>query len=460
MFKIRPLFAPALNSDANIIDLLGGRGRGGSHFMVQHAIISIMNEKFYHAYFMRAIHKDIRGSLWKGFMFRFNELVEEKAINPNDWELSENTMSVKFLPNGNTINSKGFKTSSGGQTANLKSLEGATNIYIEEAEETTYDQHKKLMDSLRKGKMQMMRSWNVPSQNHYLVKNWYNLEPVNLIDGNGIALEGWSKLVSKNVPGHLMIFGTYLDNKKNIPESKQAEWEQYKFDDPEHYFSDICGYTSGGAQGVIFKFNKHWFLYKDLPDIDFHIVYGSDFGGGKSDPKRKISDSLEGFDEADGSSTSVLVKLYINKASMSVYVKLLVYKAYISPNDFNTLCKKYTVSPDPRDPRYSVKQMILADSARPDLIRGMINDGLNVVGAKTKDGGSNKIKTGIDILKKYKIYFHEDDEPAIIDAKNYKWEVTTGGAYAGMKTGNPLKLYENVWDAIRYGVVNFDLYNF
>jgi len=38
---------------------------------------------------------------------------------------------------------------------------------------------------------------------------------------------------------------------------------------------------------------------------------------------------------------------------------------------------------------------------------------------------------------------------------NYKWEVNSSGEL----TGNAVKKFENVIDAIRYPLVNFDLYN-
>ncbi len=454
MLEVNDLFKPVFITDARILDVLGGRGRGGSHFMVQHALISLCDSAYFDAYFMRAVHKTIKTSLWKGFRLRFNEAVESGDISESDFLISDREMTIKNLVNGNEIRSKGFRTSSSGQTASLKSLEGATTVYIEEAEEITEDQFKTLQESLRtdKGKLQIFRSWNIPPKNHFLVKNYYNAVPVDLVDGHGHKYEGYFKLEPKGVNGHLMIFGTYHDNVKNIPGHKIDEWEDYKYSDPERYFTIILGYASGGAKGVIFKYNFNWLKYSKLPDIDFYETYCLDFGGGGTNEKRKVYPEIYKFDEPDGSSTTVFIRLLINKSSMSVYVKLLLYKAYVTPLNLTKVCKKFTVKPDGK---YIQKKNILADNARADKIRDLINDGLSCVGAKTKEGGSNKIKDGIDIVKKYTIYFHEKDIPCHIDGNNYKWDVDINGD----PTGNPVKKYENVWDTIRYGLVNYDLYN-
>jgi phage terminase large subunit len=455
MIEVNDLFKPAFSEDARVIDVLGGRGRGGSHFMAQHALIMLCTAPYYRAYFMRAIFKDVKTSLWKGFKDRFNEAVEQEMIDESDFVISDREMTIINRRNGNEIRPKGFRTSSGGQTANLKSLEGATTIYVEEAEEITEAQFTKLEDSLRtiKGKLQIFRAWNIPPKNHFLVKNYYNPVSVDLIDGEGLVHEGYFKLEPKGIPGHLMIFGTYHDNKRNIPKHKIDRWESYKFTNPEHYFTDILGYASGGAKGIIMKYNQNWFKWSELPEIDFYETYGLDFGGGGVSEGRKVYSEIYKFDEPDGSSTTVLVRLFINKASMRVYVKLLIYKAYISPSDLSGACKDHTITEDKEG--YKKKKNVLADNARADKIRDLLNDGINCIGAKSKEGGSNKVVTGIDILKKYKIFFHVDDIPCHVDGNNYKWEVNKDGEL----TGNPVKKFENVWDAVRYGVVNYDLYN-
>ena len=452
--EVLKIYKPIFNTDARIIDLLGGRGRGGSHFMAQHALIQLYSAKYFHAYFMRGVHKDVKTSLWKGFRARFDEWVSDGVITESMFIISDREMTIKCLHNGNEIRSKGFRTSSGGQTANLKSLEGATTIYIEEAEEITESQFMKLEDSLRttKGQLQIFRAWNIPPKNHFLVKNYYEPEPVTLTDGNGIEHEGYFKLQPKGIPGHLMIFGTYKDNIRNIPDHKIQRWESYYHSNPEWFFTDICGYASGGAKGVIFKQDTNWSLYYELPDYDFYETYGLDFGGGGVNEKRAIYPDPLQFDEPDGSSTTVLVRLLINKASMSCYVKLLIYKAYLSPDNLTKYCKEFSIT---QDGKFLKKKNILADNARGDLIRNLINDGLNIIGAKSREGGNNRIKDGIDTMKKYKIFLHVDDLPAIIDMNNYKWEVNSSGEL----TGNAVKKFENVIDAIRYPLVNFDLYN-
>ena len=274
---------------------------------------------------------------------------------------------------------------------------------------------------------------------------------------HGNEHEGYFKLIAKQIERHKMVFGTYLDNVRNIPDFKIKIWENYRFSNPSHYFTDILGYSSGGAKGVVFKHEVNWFKYSALPDVDFYETFGLDFGGGGISEKRIIYPETYINDENDGTSTTVLVKLYINKNSMSCYVKLKLFKAFIDSNDLVKICKKETFETDDNNDQHIIKKRnILADNARPDKIRELLNAGLNCIGAKSKEGGSSRITTGIDIMKKYKIYIHEDDQEALIDFNNYRWEISKT---SGELTGNPEKKFENVVDAIRYALVNFDLYN-
>lgn len=436
--EILELYQPVFTAkDVRIVDVLGGRGRGGSYFLAQHALISLLSDTYFRGFLMRAIHKDVRTSLWRGFRDQFNALAEAGKIDENLFAISDREMKVTNRVNGNTLQSKGFRTSAGGQTANLKSLEGATTIYIEEAEETTYYQHKQLSDSLRttKGKLQIFRAWNIPTKDHYLVQKWYKIEPVALVDSMGKEYEGYFKLKPRGKKGHLMLFGTYHDNEKNIAPAKREEYEAYFYDDPEHYFSDILGYSSGGAKGVIFKFRQHWQTWKNLPDPEFYVTFGLDFGGAGGDQT----------DDADGGSKTVFTKLYINKSTLSVYVKVLIYKGYIAPAELLRIVLAHTAG------GYSV----LADNARQDKIQDLLNGGANVVAAKTREGGSSSVTTGYTIMKKYKLFIHEDDTHAQTELNNHRWAVKPSGEY----TGQPEDKFKDVLDAIRYALVNYDLYN-
>ncbi len=439
MINVLNIYKPVFETDATVVDLLGGRGRGASHFMAQHALIMLCTADYYNAFFMRAVHKDVRTSLWEGFRLRFKEAVENEDIDGSTFVISDREMTIINKLNGNKIRAKGFRTGSGGQTANLKSLEGSTNVYIEECEEITLEQSMTLSDSLRttKAKLLTLRAWNVPTKEHHLVKSNYDIESVTLTDSNNKEQEGYFKLISKGNPGHLMIFGTYHDNIKHIPKEKIQAWENYYYTNIDHYITDICGFASGGVKGVIFKYQKHWLKYTELPDFDFFKIYALDFGGGGGATT----------DEPDGRTKTVLIELNINKATMSCYLKLLVYKGYISSDD---LCLELD--------KLDRECPILADNARADKIMELQNKGYFVFGAKTKEGKSSGVVSGYDFMFLYMLYVLETDTQIHVELNNHRWAINN---ITKEPTGQPEDKWKDVPDAIRYGVVYYHLnYNY
>jgi PBSX family phage terminase large subunit len=434
------------------ISACGGRGGGRSHNCSEYFIFKITRNQYFRGLIARAVFSDLKITTWLDFLDR---LSENKSINLNDFHINNTEKIITYKPTGNTITGIGFRKSSSQRKASLKGFANVTDVLIEEAQELNEGELNQLDDSLRtiKAPIKIIFAYNMPEKTHILMKRFFDLEPVELEDGRGIIHEGFMKAIPKKTrPDHIMIFSSYLENYKHLDIHTIANYERYFYDNPEHYFSEILGYVSGGAKGVIFKYNINWFEYSELPDIDLYETYGLDFGGGGVNEKRKCYPELMVFDEPDGSSTTVLVRLLINKSSMSCYVKLLLYKAYISPDDLSKVCKEYCTE---SDGKYIKKKNILADNARADKIRDLLNDRLSVIGAKTKEGSSNKVTSGIDIMKKYKIFIHKDDIPAIVEANNFRWDVTSNGEL----TGNVADKFKDFWDAVRYGLVNYELYS-
>ena len=253
-------------------DVWGGRGRGGSHGLTQHAMFSMMSANYFRGYFVRAIHGHIRDSLWQDFKDRIEETSDLNNYNYlNDFSLREDTMSATHIPTGNQIRSKGFKASTKGNTAHMKSIAGATHIYGEEWEEVGQEENNKLMDSLRtiKAPIQIIRSWNAPPKDHWLVKEYFNLFESEI--------PGYYRLEPKESKGHLSLFGTYKVNIKNLDSNTVARYERYKETSPRYYYNQILGLVSDGGD------RKVYYGWKPIPfaeflNIDGAECYGVDFG--------------------------------------------------------------------------------------------------------------------------------------------------------------------------------------
>lgn len=265
----RPLFE---NDDFYECDLWGGRGRGGSHNLTLHTLREIIRLPYFRGYFVRAIHGHIRDSLWQDFKDRIEEVSDLNHIDLKKYfAIQEQNMQAVFLPNGNQIKSKGFKASTKGNTAHMKSIAGATHIYGEEWEEVGQEEYYKLADSLRTTKtpVKIIRSWNAPPKDHWLVQEYFNLEQSKV--------DGYYNIKPKGISGHLSIFGTYKDNKKNLDRNTLARYARYKENNPRYYHNQIMGLVSDGGD------KKTYYGWRPIPfgeflKIDGFQVYGLDFG--------------------------------------------------------------------------------------------------------------------------------------------------------------------------------------
>lgn len=435
VFKFTPndIYQPVFTEKYDICDIWGGRGRGGSHFVTDLFLFKITQPYYFRGYFMRFIHSDIRGSLYQDFKDR---LEEHPEIDINDFSFDDTKMLIKYLPTGNMILSKGFRKSQGSATAKLKSIAGATDVCIEESEEISLDDFNKLLDSLRtkKAELHIYRIFNPPSKNHWIIKDYYDILPLTKNDLKDISPDVWDELCRigktdkiselldgyfiarpKKIDGFISIFSTYKENEQNVNLSTIKRFEGYKFNNLEHYLTDIRGFISGGAKGLIYK---HFEDVDYKPDLEFYTLYCIDFG--HTDP-------------------CSINRLDVNLSTKSVYVTELLYKTHASNDDIIFTLKNDNVNFDE----------VVCDSARPDKITELQAAGFNAFGAKK---GQGSIIDGIDIVKKYNIF--------LISAENTRNEVNLYKWARDREknpTGKPEDKNNHSLDALRYGLTFYHL---
>lgn len=265
----RPLFE---RNDFYECDMWGGRGRGGSHNLTLHTLREIIRLPYFRGYFVRAIHGHIRDSLWQDFKDRIEEVSDLNHIKLMDYfAIQEQNMTATFIPNGNMIKSKGFKASTKGNTAHMKSIAGATHVYGEEWEEVGQEEYYKLADSLRtvKSPVRIIRSWNAPPKDHWLINEYYDLVPADV--------DGYYNAIPKGIKNHLSVFGTYLDNIKNLDENTVARYQRYVETNPKYYYNQIMGLVSDGGDSKAY-YGWRRMSYQDFLKVDGQMVYGVDFG--------------------------------------------------------------------------------------------------------------------------------------------------------------------------------------
>jgi phage terminase large subunit len=370
---------------------------------------------------MREIAGDIRGSLWKDLTDR----IEEKELPSELFAINETAMSIKCLLTGNEIISKGFKKSSGKSTAKLKSIAGATDVLIEEAEEVTREDLQKLDDSLRTIKGDGVRIYmlfNMQNKDHSIHEDWHDLTPANYEDYSDVVplefkdiLEEFFFATPKKREDFLAIFSDYKDNIKNLDKSTIKNFLEYAKDEKtiEHFLSDILGLVSPGKKGRIYRL---WELFDILPqDREYYKMYGMDFG---YDPD-----------------PTVLIELNIDKKRRRVYERELFREKELSTYDIYKLCKAHGVK----------KDIIVCDSAEKREQNELQNYGLNFIKSQKFPGS---VGAGIKIVKAWDLFIHKDSKEYIKEKENFAWEVNADGK----PTGKPVDAWKHGNDAERYGL--------
>lgn len=408
MFVCNPTFEPILQASAAIryVHTWGGRMRGGSHFATEFALACLMSPAYFRGYLMRAVLSDIRGSLWRDLMDRMDEKEKEGKLNKKrDFQINDVAMTVFCRATGNRILSKGFKKSSKSQTAKLKSIAGATHVFVEEAEEIEEEEFKQLDDSLRtkKSPIQVFLIFNPPKKNHWIITRWYTLKESKI--------EGYFIAEPKKQSNLLSIFSTYHNNRENLDQGTIDNFENYYHTDSDHYWTVVRGLVSEGAKGRIYK-NWKAITNAEFNALPYSSYYTLDFG---------FSNDPLSFNE-------------VKRHNKKRYAKELIYETGISDDELVRRLKALRVGSRP----------IVADSAEPKSIAFLRNKGFNVIAARK---GPESVRFGIKTMQSLEWYYTEDSKNIAYEYQEYRWQLDSNKE----QTGEPEDKNNHALDSLRYG---------
>ncbi|GAB2582373.1 PBSX family phage terminase large subunit [Spirosoma areae] len=404
-----PIYAPLYNlpPEVRYIDLWGGRSRGGSHAATDYALFYLSQPDYFRGYLMRYIQGDIRVSLWRDVMDRMDEREAKGLLRRSDYRINTNAMSIVHIPSGNTLQSRGFKKSSGAQTAKMKSIAGATHIFIEETEEVEKDDFNQLDDSLRttKSPLRVFRIFNPPKKNHWLIQENYTLTD-SRVTGYYVA-----QPISR--PNFLSIFSTYHDNIKNVAQSTIDKFESYRFTNPEWYWTVVRGLISEGAKGRIYR------GWKPMTNAEFNALpyssyYTLDFGF-SNDP---------------------LALTEVKRHNKRRYAKELIYETEVSDEELMRRLKAFRVGSRP----------IIADSAEPKSISLLRSKGFNVIAARK---GADSVRYGIKTMQGLQFFYTEESKNIALEYQEYRWQLDKNKE----PTDEPEDKNNHAMDGLRYGEI-------
>lgn len=305
---------------------------------------------------------------------------------------------------GSRIMFRGIKTSSGNQTAKLKSIHGITTFVCDEAEEWTNEaDFDKIMLSIRQKGIQnrIIIIMNPTDSNHFIYKKYIE-NTHKLVEIDGVQVQ-----ISTH-PNVLHIHTTYFDNIDNLGEQFIKEVQAMKEDNPEKYAHTVIGRWADVAEGAVFK---KWGIVKEFPEWCKKVALASDWGF-TNDP-----------------STGIRCGIVDNR----LYVDELFYETGMLTNAIADKLKPWSLK-------------VYGDSADPRLIQEIKNRGVNIYPVDKFPGS---IKAGIDKIHEMELFVTERSYHIIEELRKYVWDKDKDGNYIN----EPIDAYNHTIDPIRYYIL-------
>jgi phage terminase large subunit len=345
-----PLLNPARYKGAH-----GGRGSGKSHQFGEMLIEAHIMEPNESSVCVREVQKSLDQSV--------KRLLEGKIEKMNAGAYFDvQDARIKSTKGTGIIIFQGMQN----HTADsIKSLEGYTRAWVEEAQSLSQRSLDLLRPTIRKPGSELWFTWN----------------PREATDPVDALLRG-----ENPPPDSVILEVNYTDNPW-FPDVLRDEMEYDKRRDPDKYAHVWLGRYAQNAEARVFK---NWRIEEfDIP-TDAEIRQGADWGFA-SDP-------------------SVLVQCYIE--GRTLYVP---HEAYMVGCEINNLPELFATVPA------SHKWWITADSARPETISYMRNHGYPKIGPAVK--GAKSLEEGVEWLKSFDIVVHPRCKHTIDELTLYSYKV-------------------------------------
>ncbi len=376
-----------LGSDSRYFVVTGGRGSGKS-YALNSFLLLLTYEAGHVILFTRYTLVSAHVSIIPEFIDKI-----ETANLQSDFSITKD--EIINLRTGSKILFKGIKTSSGTQTANLKSLAGVTTWVLDEAEElNNEDVFDKIDFSIRaKGiHNRVILILNPVTKEHFIYKRFFESKGV----------QGGSNLIKGDTT---YIHTSYLDNYENLSNSFIEQVERMKVDNVAKYNHVVMGGWLDKAEGVVFT---NWKFGEFNPD-GLQTSCGMDFGF-SVDP-------------------DALSEVAIDKAKNKIYLKEHIYQKGIKSHDLAKMILSKVGN-----------KLIIADSAEPRLIEDLKYLGVNIQPVK-----KGTIESGVTRMQDYELIVSPDSTNIAKELNNYVY----------LDKGS--KLYIDDWnhllDSSRYNII-------
>ena len=370
------------DKDKFIILITGGRGSGKS-FNASAFIERLTFEKSLDRSFAHTILYS-RYTMVSAHMSIIPEMMEKIEMDGTGKYFRATKTDIINRRSGGRIMFRGIKTSSGNQTAKLKSIHGITTFVCDEAEEWTNEQDfDKIMLSIRQKGIQnrIIIIMNPTDSNHFIYKKYIE-NTHKLVEIDGVPVQ-----ISTH-PNVLHIHTTYFDNLDHLSSEFLKEVQQMKQDNPEKYAHTVIGRWADVAEGAVFK---KWGIVDEFPIWCKKVGIGLDFG------------------YSVDSTAAVRCGIIDN----ALYIDEIDYRTNLLSSDIVKSLRPWGLN-------------VYADSADPRLIQEIHNGGVNIYATEK---GQGSILAGIDKMKDMEVFVTRRSYNLQRELRNYVWDKDKDGNY-------------------------------
>lgn len=380
-----PAFVPSFKDRSRYQVLWGGAGSGKSHIVARKWLYRILKESDVQHKIL--IARKVNRTLKRSVFALFKNIISIWGLTP-EFDFNYTDLTITYKQNGSQLLFTGMD-----DPEKLKSIEGVTGIWMEEATEFTQEDFEQLDLRLRgitKYPKQIILTLNPISEQHWIKSVFFD-DPIQ---------------------GVFTLHTTYLDN-AFIDDEYKMVMENKKKTNPRYYNIYALG-NWGTAEGLIFERVTHRLIRPDeINGLD--VVQGLDFG---------YTNHPSAFHQS-----------YVDHKNKRILVYDGFYEKGMSNLDIADSIKGMLAH----------KTVTIADSAEPKSIDYIAGKQVKVRGAMK---GADSIRTGIDFLLEYEIIVNAHLVEFKTEFDNYCWAVDKDGR----TTNKPVDDFNHFIDALRYSV--------
>lgn len=380
-----PAFIPLFQNTKRYEVIWGGAGSGKSHIVARRYLYRLLKESdvLHNILIIRKVDRTIKRSV---FTLMRNLITRWKLTSEFHINLTDKTITYK--PNGSQFMFSGLD-----DVEKLKSIEGVTSIWCEEATELTQEDFEQLDLRLRGEHgclKQITLTMNPISEQHWIKKIFFD-DPMD---------------------GVFTLHTTYLDNAFIDAEYKMV-MENKKKTNPRYYNIYALG-NWGTAEGLIF------------PNVEHRLIRPEEIKG---------LECVQGLDFGYTNDPTAFNQTYVDIKAKRLFVYDGFYEKGMSNAKIADAIKKMEAH----------RHKTVADSSEPKSIDYIQTKSVRIEGAAK---GKDSVSAGIDFLCEFEIIVNAHLVEFMTEFNNYSWALDKDGK----PTNKPVDDFNHFIDSLRYAL--------